>query len=1714
MTAEQDGRGLRFDVLGPLRAQRDGIDVPLGGPKQRLVLALLLTASGRSVSTAQLVEGVWGEDASTNAKKALQVHVHRLRAQLGTALLTDRDGYGLAAVAEVDAEVFLRVRQEALDFMPSDPATASDMLREALAMWRGPPYADVSEAIALAPEIARLNDVRTEALENRIEADLALGRHTGLIGELEGLTREFPLRDGFRAQHMTALYRAGRHVEALRSYERHRRHLSEEFGIEPSAELRSLESRILAEDAELKPTRVAESNHPDTVRGYELRELMDSRGHIKTYRAYQRTVGRQVLLRELGARLADDPMFIATFLRDTQRVAALEHPNIRYIFDTWREPGRAFQVSRWLGSGSTGSDLMGPNMSQRKALRVLDEVGSALGHAHRSGVLHGAIGLSSITVDDSGHAYLGNFVVGGGDALTVAGDRRDFIDLAHLLLSGSPPLIRTGARSPALDGIENGTPLAVVFDQAFSESDCLLPELFTRRLRQACGVDSSAFSSNLGERKPARNPYKGLQAFQEEDGADFFGRADVVERMRDRLTRNRLIAIVGPSGSGKSSAVKAGLIPVFRSNAEEGRTLVSEMFPGAYPFEELEDALLRVAVHPSPLVDELVGDDQGLVRAAKKVLPPETKELILVIDQFEELFSMVGDEQTRSLFLRNVVAAATDPDCRVRFVLTMRADFFDKPLEYPMFGELVESGLIPLTTPDEDSLAQAVTEPARSVGVEFEEGLTEQIVQDVANQPGSLPLLQHALTELFESRESDVITLATYRRGGGVFGAVGRRAELVFTDLPAPSQQAIRHAFLQMVAVGEGADDLRRRVRRSELESPGIDARSLDQALQVFGSHRLLTFDLDPVTSGPTVEVAHEALLREWPRLRSWVEDQRGNLIVRKNLGQALKEWKQSGEDSSYLPMGGRLAQFDDWAAHTSLSLTTEERRFLEAGAVKKEELLAEQEKQRRKELQHHARVRRLAKLTAVVAVLALLAGAFAAVQQGRASARAEEAELARFDAETRRIAASAPTLSATNVQLALLLAAEAYRRDPGPESLGALYQVFASTPGIHGYLGHGREFRDVVWLSDSTLAAAHTGGVDLYDTETAQRSGEFALSNPTAVISDPATGLMAVSAGSSVVVLDQDLRPQFDPLLHTSPVTSLAFGGSGSLLVGDRDGTVTSWSTSGGTKLASFAAHPERSMDELGLDGLVDGSPHLPESFGVGAVAVASSPDGSVIATAGLALVRLWDLEATAALRKEIVLTRDDAGGPSLSGARSVRISANQTVQVATVSLLYEFNLQGEEISRTPIPQGRIASSFRAIPGVISTELRDDGILTAVFGASVTKFWSDASRPAVEMNGRIRGFPSVAASPDGSRVAVAAEGAVVIMAFDGSNSIARSVAVSGGIQAEISNSGSLLAVSEPGSEASEFYDLSLPPPRRLFPTADPEPTFAFLGLPGDLVIAFNSTQSRVFAMDSELDYLFDYPVKTVGVLQVSPDAALVAFTEIPEGGRPHRDLIIADSKSGNRITELNFPEGVLDADDGIVGVSFNPDSTRVAASSALGAAWVFDLQTGQMVEPQLSFGGGQVVRARYSPDGRWLVTISSRGEIVLRDPTNFQPVGTVVGNADLASSGDGGPFFASDGRTMMTTFGGSVRLWDLESLSQIGGTIETEVGTTARASWNAEWVATFREGRVMVWNMDIEAWPTIACRAAGRNMTRAEWAQFGPQDESYRATCEEWVEE
>lgn len=630
------------------------------------------------------------------------------------------------------------------------------------------------------------------------------------------------------------------------------------------------------------------------------------------------------------------------------------------------------------------------------------------------------------------------------------------------------------------------------------------------------------------------NPYKGLRAFQSADYQDFFGREKVTAKLIQRIGEageySRFLAVIGPSGSGKSSLVKAGLIPaLWRGDLPSSeKWFVVEMLPGAHPLDELEIALTKVAANQAPNMREhLERDARGLLRIAQLILPHDTSELVLVIDQFEEAFTLLEDEAARSHFLDMLYTAVTEPRSRVRVIVTLRADFYDRPLHYPYFGELVRTRLETIMPLAAAELERAITSPAQRAGVTFEPGLVSGIIADVNYQPGALPLLQYALTELFEQRQGRILTREAYQELGGTIGALAKRTEEVYLSLDETEQEVARQMFLRLVTLGEGAEDTRRRTPRSELQAIAADSDVMDNVIDSFASYRLLSLDTDPGTRSPTVEVAHEALLREWERLRAWLNESRDEIKLQRQLSSMAEDWQHAKQDASFLARGSRLAQFESWAKETKLALTGTERSFLDTSSA--QHLQDEKAEVERKAHEKVLERRSVTFLRGLVAVLVLATlGAF-----GLTGVALNQSQIARQNAAESQnvslVAGSQAALANGNTDQAIALALQAVTLDPNSARAQAALSEAAYRPGtIRVFVGHTDNVDSLALSPDgrTALSASWDKTVILWDIQTAKilHHYEGHSDHATSVAFMP-DGLTAISGSEDKTLIQWDLQ-------------------------------------------------------------------------------------------------------------------------------------------------------------------------------------------------------------------------------------------------------------------------------------------------------------------------------------------------------------------------------------------------------------------------------------------------------------------------------------------------------------------------------------------------------------------------------------------------------------
>jgi WD40 repeat protein len=843
-----------------------------------------------------------------------------------------------------------------------------------------------------------------------------------------------------------------------------------------------------------------------------------------------------------------------------------------------------------------------------------------------------------------------------------------------------------------------------------------------RRVAAAGPAPTTADPDGAGQEVP----YQGLAAYGPERAEWFFGREDVVDDLLRRLTGQRLVAVFGASGSGKSSLLRAGLVPAAlvgrapgpgRAAAQPARPVVEVLTPGADPIGELAVRLARLTGVPAgALRTDLAADPAHLHLAIRQAVggEPTDPELWLVVDQFEELFVLCRDDRARTGFVGALLAAVRAPDSRLRVVLGVRADFYGRCAELPELPAALAQAQVLLGPMSPAQVRDAGVRPAERAGAMVETALVSTIVAQVAGRAGALPMASHALLEAWWRRRGSAVTLTGYEAAGGMDGAVAQTAERIWQEFDADQRRCARHVLLRMVEIGAGDEPVTsRRLDRAELDDADPVTASV---LERLAGARLVTVD------GQSVRVAHEALLGAWPRLRDWLDEDREGVRTHRQLTQAASVWQSLEQDPGALLRGLALSRTVAWADGQPGGLTRTEREFLTGSRRAEEQRSAS--RRRRARIVHGT----LAGVATVVTVLASLA----VIQAGRAADQ-------RDNALHGQLVAGARAQMERDPQLAFLLAREAYRFRPDSRAETVLRQATLNWRVLAVRPVFGPRNRAAALSRDGHHAVAGTadGTVRVWHATDAPGTA--------APLPEPGTDLRAVAIGNDgrrvaasynspvVRVWDTD-APNRGPVLlsgHTGPVRDVRFSPDGrQLATGDADGTVRLWDLSGAPVFRV-----------------------LPYGGRGGVYTLAWSADGRRLA-AGTAQspARIWDLTDTARPPVELADSVDpdellfSPDGTRLAGG------ADGTLRI--------WSATGND---QPMVLGRLR-------GVIPAAFSPDGRrLITTNGYGVLGFWDTGmSGDPVPLRGHAGAVRAATIGPDGHLVSVGEDGTIRSWDVDG----------------------------------------------------------------------------------------------------------------------------------------------------------------------------------------------------------------------------------------------------------------------------------------------------------------------------------------------------------
>jgi WD40 repeat protein len=845
-------------------------------------------------------------------------------------------------------------------------------------------------------------------------------------------------------------------------------------------------------------------------------------------------------------------------------------------------------------------------------------------------------------------------------------------------------------------------------------------------------------------------PYVGLVAYGSADAEWFCGRERVVAALTDRVRRQRFVAVVGASGAGKSSVLRAGLLPAVSSTG----TLTMVVTPGTRPLEECAVRLgAELGIPAGQLAAEFREHPRDLGLAIRQLLATrqDRGEFLLVVDQFEEIFTLCRDERERESFVAALLAAAGGPESRTRVVVGLRADFYAHCVRHPRLVEALQDAQVLVGPMSTDELTEAVVQPAVRAGLMVDKALVATVVHDAAERPGALPFVSHALWETWRRRRGNGLFLAEYRAAGGVNGAIAQTADRVYHDLDERQQRTARGIFLRLTALGEGTEDTRRRVARDELlDSPARE--TVAEVLSRLAAARLVTLDLD------TVEIAHEALIRSWPTLQSWLNEDREAVLAHRRLTEAAAEWERHGRDEGLLYRGARLA---GWQDRSLERLNDAERAFLTAGRR------AEERELRLRRRRVRLTIGGLGTATAVVAVLALLALVMAA-----------RAEKERAVAVGRQLAADARAQLQLDPELGLLLAREAYATAPNDETEAVLRQA-ATDSHIRATLrGHGDQVTGVTFSPDgrNLVTSGLDGALRVWDwhAERGVRTTSRVLYGNSAlawspVFSADSSRVAAMGADGVVSVWDwaRDLDGRTEPVQLKHGESQLywrvriALGPDGRRVAsGSEDGAVRLWDlATGSTQPMLLRGHsgwvygvafsPDgRSLASGGEDGTVrvwdlagGGEPVVLRGHHTSVESVAWSPDGTRLVTAGTdGTIRVWDPKGVA---DAVVLGSHDAAAYGVAYSADGHSIASTGIG-GVVRVWNAQHLASPAVLRGH--RGLVWSAAFSPDGRSVASVGDDG---------TAKVWDvDEVEDTTVLRGHEGAVLTVAPSPDGRRVA------------------------------------------------------------------------------------------------------------------------------------------------------------------------------------------------------------------------------------------------------------------------------------------------------------------------------------------------------------------------
>ena len=1200
------------------------------------------------------------------------------------------------------------------------------------------------------------------------------------------------------------------------------------------------------------------------------------------------------------------------------------------------------------------------------------------------------------------------------------------------------------------------------------------PEAFHRLV---CGIRGIEPGAGPGQALyEGQCPYRGLRVFDVEDAPFFFGREALVEWLLNELRPatigkpvNRFLAIVGASGSGKSSLARAGSVAALKRNKLPGSSAwpVAICRPGPDPLESLAVALSRAVNvgHSASALAELIAEfqknEKTLHLIARRSLPDNAPDvrLVVLIDQFEEVFTLCHKEELREALMRNLLYAAKVAQGQTLVILTMRADFYAKCAANAELAAAFSDHHLLVGPMTDEELCRAIERPALLVGGELEAGLVDLLVRDVHKQPGALPLLQHALLELWDKREGRRLTVRAYQEIGKLEGALQRRADATLMAFSAEEHELCRRTFLRLTQPGEGTEDTKRRASMQELLSLSKESAAEEEIVQKLATASLLTTEGDLSGKDASVEVAHEALVRSWPQLRKWIDADRAGLCTRTRLTEAAREWKNAGRDLTYLYQGARLAVAEEWAGSHPGELSGEEAEFLkcsleaqqqrEANELAAAQRLGRAESARAEEAdRRRQQLRRLAWMLALVALAAAAAAIFGFWQKRQAEKQtvlAREAEQEKAGAGGRANVSSAQYLLEDSKDvLALAYLAQALRLDRRNESAGVLTGAMLSLDSwaipVAGPMRHDEAVFSAQFSADGqrVVTASYDKTAQVWDAASGKAIGQ-PMRHEDAVISAQfsADGQRVVTASEDKTARVWDAasgKAIGQPMRHEDAVNSAQFSADGQRVVtASLDKTAQVWDAASGNAIGQ----PMRHEDAVN--------------------SAQFSADGQRVVTASEdKTARVWDAASGKAIGQPM---RHEgwvrSAQFSADGQRVVTASEDNTAQVWDAA-----------------SGNAIGQPMRHEDAVISAQFSADGqrVVTASLD-NTARVWDAASGKAIGEPIRHEGWVySAQFSSDGQRVVTASKDNTA-QVWDAAIGNAIEEPLRHGdavISAHFSADGQRVVTASRDNTARLWDATTGRPIGEPMKHAGPVNSAQFSADGQRVVTASEDKTARLW--DATTGRPIGEPMKHAGpvnsaqfsadgqrVLTASKDNTAQVW-DAASGkaiGQPMRHegwvrsaQFSADGQRVVTASEDNTAQ-VWDAasgkaigqpmrhEDAVYSAQFSSDGQRVVTASYDKTAQVWDAASGKAILQQPLRPDGQVISAHFSSDGRWVVTASRDNKTAqVWDAANGTAIGQPMRHEGAVYSAQ----FSADGQRVVTASEDkTAQVWDAASGKAIG---------------------------------------------------------------------------